>query len=259
MTKHSRRLRWVAAAAAAATVCGSGAAAHAVDTAQSAQQAQPQMSAQAVAQLGPGLPIPADLPQLFPEAANVLGTLAVSTIVYQGAEIAAPSGQCSLTIASPHTAYTSLHCGYGVWQVGSQVKDATGAVIGTITGIGNQDGPTPVDAVRIALGDNVVVTDVPAGIRNPEELAVGTPIAIRAVHTNRNGTYEGNNAFVANVSNWGVRSQVIQVGLETVAGDSGGAIFDDSGHVIGILCGIGASGKSVIVPMSYIQQQIPAV
>ena len=170
-------------------------------------------------------------------AVAAAGPALASTPLTQGSALSAPAGACSLTIVDESTAYTAAHCGGAVWEVGSPVRSAEGARIGTVTALPGESG---VDLVRIGLAEDVrVVGDwatrpaasVEAGetvYTHGSSVPMGHPNSLSHAHA------FDSDAVCAD----GYADQVALDAATTHPGDSGGAVYDAQQRVVGVISGV---------------------
>lgn len=176
--------------------------------------------------------------------------------VQQGMMITSDQGaRCSLTIVSPTTGYTAKHCGHHKWTEGHSITNGGGTPIGTIDGIGSGTGRDPIDAVRITFTPNAQVESVP-GVRNPNEVTSQETIRTQGMMSRFSGKLNDHRRYITR--NHAFPSVFMIGDVGSTQGDSGGAVLDSSGRVLGII----KSGVTIhdtnFVPIDLIQKYLPA-
>ncbi|MBC3186442.1 hypothetical protein H7347_07625 [Corynebacterium sp. zg-331] len=178
-----------------------------------------------------------------------------SPILRQGGIIKPPgSTVCSVTVVSTTTAYTAKHCGHGQWKVGAPIYNLKGEVLGVIDGMGSSSGPDAIDAVRIKLKDNVRVIGA-NGTRDPRTMKIGETVKVMGHMTHSTGTYSSDKRL--SWANTNFPSTVITVQVPNTGGDSGGAVTDAQGKVIGIIKGGIDNHDTRFVPIDMIHKYLP--
>ncbi|WPF66873.1 MULTISPECIES: trypsin-like peptidase domain-containing protein [unclassified Corynebacterium] len=175
--------------------------------------------------------------------------------LHQGGMIKTLISNCSVTLVSNKTAYTSKHCGNGVWTEGTRVTNMRGQVIGTIDGIGSSTGREPIDAIRIRIADNVRVVGA-APTRDASTMKVGERIQAVGSMSRATGRFSDTRRVLVNNTNY--PSVVINSDVVSVGGDSGGAILDGQGRVIGIIKGGKTARDTYFVPIDLVEKYLPA-
>ncbi|KQB83643.1 hypothetical protein [Corynebacterium oculi] len=161
---------------------------------------------------------------------------------------------CSVTVVSDKTAYTAKHCGNNVWTIGTRVTNMGGQVIGTIDGMGNSEGSEPIDAIRIRIADGVRVIGV-NGTRDASTLKLGEPLKAVGSMSRTTGTYSSDRRVRLGGA---YPSMAINAQVGSMGGDSGGAITDSQGRVVGLIKSGKTPRDTFFVPIDVVEKQLPA-
>lgn len=189
---------------------------------------------QAVASLAAALSITFGATTVLPQALPTASAEDV-TVIHQGAGWLTPRGTiCSLTLVEAGYAYTAQHCNGGDLIVGDPIMSLGGRFLGTVIATSSPD--YYVDAVKIKLADNVI----PAASYQTRLASSLQPNEVLYTAGAVSGVQVGSN-FGTFAYDWPKTPQVDPVMLITpditTGGDSGGAVYDAHGRVIGIIRG----------------------
>lgn len=166
-------------------------------------------------------------------------------------------GICSLSIASPTIAYTSAHCfDEDKNDVGTKVYTDDGRLVGTIIADGFSLRNGYVDAVRIQLDNSSVVPGDFNGKGSSRNLREGTPVQFRGRFTSATGNIWSSQVFGTPLN--GVNGTLTNPRMLSIGwgqpGDSGGAVLDQYGRLVGIIRGEGGGNLVMFIPIDNMEE-----